>query len=85
MALMDIEKAPKNFFQKCSQGGGGFSRHTITKLHVFDEQMFLKTSKFSNRKGTFDVNLVFTAIFDSKKGTFHHKKGTFGPLNTPGS
>ena len=83
MALLDIEKAPKIFFQKCSQGGGGVFPSYHNELHVFDDQMFLKTWKFSDRKGTFDVNLVFTAIFASKKGTFHHKKGTFGPLNTP--
>ena len=43
-------------------GGGGekFSRHTITQWHVFD-QIFFKNIKFPNKKGTFDVNLVFTA------------------------
>jgi hypothetical protein len=29
-------------------------------LHVF-HQIFLETSKFPNKKGTFDINLVFTA------------------------
>ena len=38
-------------------------------------------SKSPNRKGTFDVNLVlYNDISLYKKGTFHHKKGTFSPL-----
>jgi hypothetical protein len=53
-------------------------------LHVFD-QIFFKNWEISKQKGTFDVNLVFTAIlactkralFITKKGTFHHKKGHF--------
>ena len=61
-----------------------FSRRSIPKLHVFD-QIFKKKWKFPNKKGTFDVNLVFTAtlactksaLFITKKGTFHHKKGHF--------
>jgi hypothetical protein len=46
-------------------------------------KFFKKTWKFPNKKGTFDVNLVVTAtlagtkraLFITKKGTFHHKKG----------
>ena len=46
---------------------------------------FKKTWKFPNKKGTFDVNLLFTAtlactkraLFITKKVTFHHKKGHF--------
>jgi hypothetical protein len=70
--------------------GGGFrrkrkiSRCTIPKLHVLTK-IFKKTWKFPNKKGTFDVKLVFTAtlactkreLFITKKGTFHHKKGHF--------
>jgi hypothetical protein len=57
-----------------------FSRYTIPKLHVFDE-FFLKTSKFPNKNGTFDVNLVFTATLAcTKRALFITKKGTFGPL-----
>ena len=37
------------------------SRHTILKLHVFD-QIVLKNLEISKQKGTVDVNLVFTAI-----------------------
>ena len=33
-------------------GGRKFSRHTIPKLHVFN-LIFLKSSKFPNKKGTF--------------------------------
>jgi hypothetical protein len=65
-------------------GGRKFSRRTIPKLHVFD-QIFLENLEISKQKGTFDVNLVFTAtlactkraLFITKKGTFHHKKGHF--------
>jgi hypothetical protein len=35
-------------------------------LHVFDH-IFLKTSKLPNKKGTFDVNLVFTATLACTK------------------
>jgi hypothetical protein len=81
----------KNFTGNVGDGGRGeggrrekFSRRTIPKLHVFDH-IVLKTWKFPNKKGTFDVNLVFTAtlactkraIFVTKKGTFHHKKRYF--------
>jgi hypothetical protein len=73
--------APKNFF-----GGGEekFTRHTIPKLHVFD-QIFFKTSKLPNKKGTFDVNLVFTTTLAcTKRALFITKKGTFCPLKKIG-
>jgi hypothetical protein len=63
-------------------GGKKFSRHNIPKLRVFD-QIILKNfhfAKFPNKKGTFEVNLVFTLYIDIslyKKGTLHHKKGHF--------
>jgi hypothetical protein len=60
-----LKRAPKKFFPKMLATGGErkiFPWHTIPKLHVFD-QMFLKTSKLPNKKGTFDVNLVFTATY----------------------
>jgi hypothetical protein len=60
-----------------------FFRRTIPRLLVFD-QMFLKNLEISKQKGTFDVNLVFTATLVCtkralfiKKDTFHHKKGHF--------
>jgi hypothetical protein len=64
-------------------GGGGeegkFSCCTLPKLHVLN-QIFLKTSKFPNKKATFDVNLVFTATLAcTKRALFNTKKGTFGP------
>jgi hypothetical protein len=44
-------------------------------LHVFDH-IFLKTSKLPNKKGTFDVNLVFTATLAcTKRALFITKKG----------
>jgi hypothetical protein len=40
-----------------------------------------KTWKFPNKKGTFDVNLVFTATLAcTKRALFITKKGTFSPL-----
>jgi hypothetical protein len=89
-----LKKAPKKFFpEMLATGGGGggeekFSRRTIPKLHVFDE-IFFKNLEISKQKGTFDVNLVFTAtlactkraLLITKKGTFHHNKGgTFSLL-----
>jgi hypothetical protein len=53
--------------------------------------MFLKTWKFPNKKGTFDVNLVFTATlactkrhFSSQKRALFIKKATFSPLKKLG-
>jgi hypothetical protein len=41
----------------------------------------LKASRFPNKKGTVDVNLVFTATLAcTKRAVFITKKGTFGPL-----
>jgi hypothetical protein len=49
---------------------------------TFLTNFFLKTSKFPIKKGTFDVNLVFTATLAcTKRALFITKKGTFGPLN----
>jgi hypothetical protein len=82
-----LKRAPKKFFPEMLATGGGarekFSRHTIPKLTcTFLTKFFLKTWKFPNKKGTFDVNLVFRAtlactkraLFITKKGTFHPKK-----------
>jgi hypothetical protein len=60
-------------------GGEQFSRRTIPRLHVFDQFFFKKTWKFPNKKGTFDVNLVFTAKFTAtlactKRALFITKK-----------
>jgi hypothetical protein len=42
-------------------------------------KFFLKTSKFPNKKGTFDVNLVFTATLAcTKRAVFIAKKASFG-------
>jgi hypothetical protein len=48
-----------------------------TEIARFSPNCFQRrTSKFPNKKGTFDINLAFTAtlIFLYKKGTFHQKK-----------
>ena len=69
-------------------GGGGEEKNFPVVPYrdcTFFTKFFLKTWKFPNKKGTFGVNLVFTAtlactkraLFVTKKGTFHHKKGHF--------
>jgi hypothetical protein len=48
---------------------------------MFFNKFSLKTSKFPNKKGTFDVNLVFTATLAcTKRALSITKKGTFGLL-----
>jgi hypothetical protein len=48
-------------------------------------KFFLKASKFQNKKGTFDVNLIFKATLAcAKKVLFITKKGTLGPLKKLG-
>jgi hypothetical protein len=48
-------------------------------------KFFLKASKFQNKKGTFDVNLIFKATLAcTKKVLFITKKGTLGPLKKLG-
>jgi hypothetical protein len=80
------KRAPKKIFPEMlatEEGKKKFSRRSIPKLHVFD-QIFKKNLEI-NKKGTFDVNLVFTAtlactkraLFITNKGTFHHKKVHF--------
>jgi hypothetical protein len=70
-----LKRAPKKFFPEMLATGGG--RNILTFLTKF----FLKTWKFPNKKGTFDVNLVFTATLAcTKRALFITKKGTFRPL-----
>ena len=60
--------------------GAGFSSYTMPKC-TFLTTFYFKTSKFQNKKGTFDVNLVFTATLAfTKRALFITKKGTFSPL-----
>ena len=48
---------------------------------MFLTKLFFKTSKFPNKKGAFDVNLVFTATLAcTKRALFITKKGNFNPL-----
>ena len=55
-------------------GGGGVSRYTTPKC-TFLTTFYFKTSKFQNKKGTFDVNLVFTATLAfTKRALFITKK-----------
>ena len=62
-----MKRAP-NFFSgkgwRLGEDELKISRHTLPKLHVFD-QLKKKTWKFP--KGTFDVNLVFTATLACTK------------------
>ena len=73
-----LKRAPKKIFP----GGKENIPFIPYRNCTFLTKLFLKASKFPNKKGTFDFNLVFTATLASlyKKGTFHHKKDTFGPL-----
>jgi hypothetical protein len=64
---------------------GGEKRKIFPSYHTeiarFWPNFFYKTWKFPNKKGTFDVNLVFTATLAcTKKALFITKKGTFSPL-----
>ena len=80
----------KNFPRKCWRqwaGGGGGRRKNFPAVAyrncTFLTKYFKETWKFPIKKGTFDVNLLFTAtlactkraLFILKKGTFHDKKG----------
>jgi hypothetical protein len=68
--------------------GGEIFPSYYTGNCTFLTKFFFKKWKFANKKGTFEVNLVFTAIlactkralFITKKGTFISEKGTFSPL-----
>ena len=61
-----MKRAPKKCFPEMltTGGGGGGDFHV---LHVFDQNFYKKTWKYPNKKGTFDVNLVFTATLASTK------------------
>jgi hypothetical protein len=70
-------------------GGGGKNFPVVPYRNcTFLTKFFLKTWKFPSKKGTFDVNLVFTATLACTKGHFSSqkralfitKKGTFSPL-----
>jgi hypothetical protein len=68
--MLQGRRPSKDWGEPTSRGNAGtkksvlpgekFSRHTIPKLHVFTK-FFLKISEFPHKKGTFDVNLLFTA------------------------
>jgi hypothetical protein len=52
---------------------------------TFFTNFLFKTSKFSNKNGTFDVNLLFTATLAcTKRVLFVTKKGNFDPLKKLG-
>jgi hypothetical protein len=71
----------KNFSRKCWRRGGGGVPVVPYRNCTFLTKFFLKTWKFPNKKGTFDVNLEFTATLAcTKRALFITKKGTFSPL-----
>ena len=78
----------KTFSRKCwRRGGGGRKNFPIAAYRncTFFTKFFKKTWKFPNKKGTFDVNLVFTATLAcTKRALFITKKGTFSPLKNGG-
>jgi hypothetical protein len=87
------KRAPKKFFPEMLATGGGRKHFPVVVYRncTFFTNFFKKTGKFPNKKGTFDVNLVFTAtlactkraLFITKKGTFHHNF-SFSPLKNWG-
>ena len=77
-----LKRAPKKFFPEMLAtmgGGGGGEKLYYTQLYcTFLTNFFLKTLKFPNKKGTFHVNLVFTATLAcTKRALFITKKGHF--------
>ena len=62
-------------------GGGEGERKMFWSYHTewtFWTTFIFKTSKFPNKKGTFNVNIIFTATLAcTKRALFHHKKGHF--------
>jgi hypothetical protein len=75
-----MKRAPKKFIVMVmlATGVGGFR----TMNAVFD-QLFLKI-EISQKKGIFDVNIVFTATLAcTKSAHFITKNGPFGPLTPP--
>ena len=78
----------KNFSRKCwRRWGGGRKNFPVVAYRycTFLTKFFKKTWKFPNKKGTFDVNLVFTATLAcTKRALFITKKGTFSPLKKLG-
>ena len=70
-----------HFPEMLAMGGGWiFSPYTMPKC-TFLTTFYFKTSKLQNKKGTFDVNLVFTATLAfTKRALFITKNGTFSPL-----
>jgi hypothetical protein len=77
-----LKRAPKKFSRICwRRGEGGRNIFPSYRNCTFFIKFFLKTWKFPNKKGAFDVNLVFTATLAcTKRALFITKKGTFGPL-----
>jgi hypothetical protein len=65
--------------------GGEIFPSYYTGNCTFLTKFFFKKWKFANKKGTFEVNLVFTAILAcTKRALFITKKGTFSPLKKIG-
>ena len=79
-----LKRALKKLFPEMLARGGG-KKYFLAILYrnytFLTPKLFLKTWKFPNKKGTFDVNLVFTATLACTKRTlFITKKGTFVSL-----
>jgi uncharacterized membrane protein len=70
----------KNFSWKCCRRGGGGGGGVDFPIILYQNCTFLP-----NKKGTFDVNLVFTTTLAcTKRALFITKKGTFSPLKKLG-
>ena len=67
--------------------GGGRKNFPVVAYRycTFLTKFFKKNWKFPNKKGTFEVNLVFTATLAcTKRALFITKKGTISPLKKLG-
>jgi hypothetical protein len=80
-----LKRAPKKIFPEMLATGERDFPVVPYRNYTFLTKFFLKTWKFPNKKGTFDVNLVFTATLAcTKRELFITKKGTFSPLKKCG-
>jgi hypothetical protein len=84
VTLLDIEKGTKKYFPGNVAGRKKNFLVILYRNCTFLTKFFFKISKFPNEKGTFDVNLVFTATLACTKGALFITKRALGPLKKLG-